>query len=152
MLRMLVTIICFAMGWAPQAQSQSPLFSPAPGSPVVVGEGSGRVVLVDVNGDGLLDLVTCHLLQKFVAVHLGDGAGRFVAAPDSPIALKTQPGDMKLADLNGDRIPDLVVTHSERDCVDIFIGNAQGGFRPSPGSPLTVSAQSEFFTRSRDPH
>jgi len=77
-----------------------------------------------------------------------DGAGRFVAAPGSPIAMKTQPGDIKVADLNGDKIPDLIVTHSERDCVDIFLGNGDGGFRLAPGSPLTVSADSEFYTRS----
>jgi VCBS repeat protein len=150
MLRMFVTSMCLAVAWSVHAQSQSPLFIPAPGSPVVVGEGSGRVALADVNGDGRLDLLTCHLLQHFVAVHLGDGAGRFVAAPGSPIALKTQPGDMKLADLNGDKIPDLVVTHSERDCVDIFFGNGQGGFRLAPGSPLTVSAESQNYTRSID--
>lgn len=150
MFRMLVTIMFFAVVWSLQAQSQSPLFSPAPGSPVVVGEGSGRVVLVDVNGDGRLDLLTCHLLQKLVGVQLGDGAGHFVAAAGSPIVMKTQPGDIKLADLTGDKIPDLVVTHSERDCVDIFFGTGQGGFRLAPGSPLTVGADSEFYTRSLD--
>src|SRR6267378_1719265 len=148
MLRVLVASMFFALVWSLKAQSPSPLFSPAPGSPVAVGQGSGRVVLVDVNGDGRLDLLTCHLLQHFVAVHLGDGAGRFVAAPGSPIALKTQPGDMKLADLNDDKIPDLVVTHSERAGVDIVFGNGQGGFRLAPGSPLTVSADSAFYTRS----
>lgn len=155
MRRMLATIMFVTMVWALPDHSQSPLaqsplFSPAPGSSVVVGEGSGRVLLVDVNRDGHLDLVTCHLLQKFVAVQLGDGAGRFVAAPGSPIALKTQPGDIKLADLNGDKIPDLAVTHSERDNVDIFFGDGKGGFKPAPGSPLTVSADSEFYTHSLD--
>lgn len=150
MLRVLAAILFFAPALALQTQSQSSLFSPAPGSPVVVGKGSGRVVLADVNGDGRLDLLTCHLLEKFVAIHLGDGTGRFVAAPGSPIVLKIQPGDIKVADLNGDRIPDLVVTHSERDCVDIFLGNGQGGFRLAPGSPLTVSADSEFYVRSLD--
>ena len=148
MLRMLVTIMIFAMVGSRQGQSQNPLFSPAPGSPVVVGEGSGRVVLMDVNGDGRLDLLTCHLMQRLVGVHLGDGAGRFAAAPGSPITLKTQPGDIKLADLNGDKIPDLAVTQSDRDCVDIFFGDGQGAFRLAPGSPLTVSADREFYTRS----
>src|SRR6185369_17516281 len=109
MLKMLITLMVLAMGLSLPAQSQSPLFTPAPGSPVVVGEGSGRVVFVDVNGDGRLDLLTGHLLQKSVGVHLGDGAGRLAAAPASPIALTTQPGDIKLADLNGDKVPDLVV-------------------------------------------
>ena len=150
MLRMLLlpAITLLALVWSLQAESQSPLFIPAPGSPFVVGEGSGRLLLVDVNGDRRLDLLSCHLLQKFVGVHLMDGAGRFVAAPGSPIAMKTQPGDIKVADLNGDKIPDLVVTHSERDCVDIFLGNGDGGFRLAPRSPLTVSADSEFYTRS----
>jgi hypothetical protein len=150
MLRIFVPIVFVAVVWAQQAQSQGPLFSPAPGSPVVVGEGSGRVVLADVNGDGRLDMLTCHLRQEFVAVQLGDGAGRFVAAPGSPIALKTQPGDIKLADLNGDKIPDLAVTHSERDSVDIFFGDGKGGFKLAPGSPFTVSADDEFYTRSLD--
>ena len=113
MLRILIAITLFGLVWSLQAQSQSPLFIPAPGSPFVVGEGSGRILLADVNGDGRLDLLTCHLLQKFVGVDLMDGAGRFVAAPGSPIAMKTQPGDIKVADLNGDKIPDLAVTHSD---------------------------------------
>jgi hypothetical protein len=148
--RMFVLILFVALFTTIQVGSQSPLFSAAPGSPVAVGEGSGKLVLADVNGDGRLDLLTSHLLQKFVAVQFGDGAGRFAAAPGSPIVLKTQPGDIKLADLNGDKIPDLAVTHSERDCLDIFFGDGKGGFKLAPGSPLTVSADNEFYTRSLD--
>ena len=147
MIRVILIVIGLGIVWSSEAQSQNPLFSPAPGSPVIVGEGSGRLALVDVNGDGRLDLLTCHLLQSRVGVHLGDGAGRFVAAPGSPLALKTQPGDIKLADLNGDTFPDLVVTHSERDCVDIFSGIGQGGFRLALGSPLTISSDTAFYTR-----
>src|SRR5262245_59641239 len=69
MIRMLVTIMVFIIAWSQHAQSQKPLFIPAPGSPVVVGAGSGRLVFADVNGDGRLDLVTTHLLQKSVTVH-----------------------------------------------------------------------------------
>ena len=150
MLRIPVIIMFFAAVWPLGARSQTPMFSPSPGSPAVVGEGSGNIVLADVNGDGRLDLITAHLLQKRVGVHLGDGSGRFVSAPGGPIALKTQPGGIGLGDINGDKIPDLVVTHSEKDCADIFLGNGQGGFRLAPGSPLTVSADGEFYTRSLD--
>src|SRR6185369_752355 len=48
------------------------------------------------------------------------------------------------------KIPDLAITHSERDCVDIFFGDGKGGFKLAPGSPFTVSADDEFYTRSLD--
>lgn len=150
MLRILVPIVLVVTVWAPQAQSQATFFSPAPGSPVVVGAGSGRVILLDINGDGRLDMLTCHLRQKCVGVQLGDGAGRFAPAPGSPIAVNTEPGDIKLADLNGDKVLDLVVTHSETDSVDVFSGDGKGGFRLAPGSPLKVSEDHEFYTRSVD--
>ena len=143
------TLIVFVvMGCAMQAYAQSPLFSPAPGSPVTVGEGSGRVVLVDVNRDGRLDLVTQHLQRRIVAVHLGDGTGRFATAPGSPITLTYSPGDIKLGDVNSDGILDLGVTNSERDAVDIFLGNGSGKFSLAPGSPFLASASAEFNTHN----
>ncbi len=148
MRRIIAPLMLAALLWLPAAQAQTPLFSPAPGSPVAVGEGSGKLVLADVNGDGRLDLLSCHLLQKFVGVQLGDGAGRFAAAPGSPIALKYQPGDIKLADLNGDKSADLIVTHSEMSAVDIFFGDGKGGFKLTPNSPVKVSADGEYYTHS----
>jgi len=142
MIRILVPI---ALVVAIQAQS---LLSPAPGSPVVVGEGSGKLVLADVNGDGRLDMVTCHLLKHMATVQIGDGTGRFAAAAGSPIVLGYPPGDIKLGDVNNDGILDLVVTNSDRDNVDIFLGNGKGGFSLAPGSPFTASASVEFYTRS----
>jgi hypothetical protein len=145
MIRILVLV---ALVWAVQAQSQSYLFSPAPGSPVVVGEGSGRLVLADINGDSRLDLVTSHLLRRQLTVEIGDGTGRFAAAAGSPIVLAYPPGDIKLGDINNDGVSDLVVTNSDRDNVDIFLGDGKGGFGLAPGSPFTASASVEFYTRS----
>src|SRR5215831_2477391 len=145
---MIRTLILAALVGAIQAHSQGALFSPAPGSPVVVGEGSGKLVLADVNGDGRLDLVTSHLLRRLVTVQIGDGTGRFAAAAGSPIVLGYPPGDIKLGDVNNDGALDLVVTNSDRDTVDIFLGNGKGGFSLGPGSPFTASASVEFYTRS----
>jgi hypothetical protein len=143
---MLVTTILVGTVWASQAQSQSPLFSPASGSPVVVGEGSGRVILADVNRDGRLDLVTQHLQRRVVTVQLGDGTGRFAMAPGSPIKLDYSPGDIKLGDVNGDGMLDLCVSGSERDTVDIFLGDGSGRFTLAPGSPVVAGASAAFKT------
>jgi hypothetical protein len=144
MIRILALV---AIIWSVQADSQAHLFRPAPGSPVAVGAGSGQIVLADINGDGRLDLVTCHLLSRRVTIRLGDGTGRFSAA-GSPIVLAYPPGDIKLGDVNGDGILDLGVTNSDRDNVDIFLGDGKGGFALGPGSPFKASASAESYTHS----
>src|SRR5262249_18422758 len=58
-----------------QAHPQEPLLVPGPSSPVRVGQGSGRILLADINRDGHLDLVTQHLLSSRVALLSGDGKG-----------------------------------------------------------------------------
>src|SRR5262249_25565826 len=131
-----------------QAHSQGALFIPAPNSPVVVGAGPGQVILADVNGDGHLDMVTRHLQSRLVTVQIGDGTVRFAAAPGSPISMGYMPVDLKLGDVNNDKILDLGVTNSDRDEVDIFLGNGKGGFSRAPGSPFTVSPAVDFYTRS----
>ncbi len=146
MLRILTLMAAAATVWAMQAQSQGPLFSPAPGSPVLVGEGSGLLALADVNRDGNLDLIAQHLQQRSLTVHLGDGAGRFSPAPGSPIKLAYMPGGMKIGDVNGDNLPDIVVTSGERNAVDIYLGSAGGNFSLAPGSPFSVNETMEFNT------
>jgi hypothetical protein len=148
MTRIFVLVVFLSMSWAAQVHSPDPLFSPAPGSPVAVGAGSGKIVLADVSGDGHLDLVIQHLQSRIVTVQLGDGKGRFAAATGSPIVLGYPPGDIKLGDVNNDRILDLGVTNSDRDSVDIFLGRGRGGFSRAPASPFTASASVEFYTRS----
>ncbi|MGH9843941.1 MAG: FG-GAP repeat domain-containing protein [Blastocatellia bacterium] len=84
--------------------------------------------------------------RRVVTVQLGDGTGRFTAAPGSPIPLAYSPGDIKLGDVNNDGVLDLGVTSSERDTVDIFLGNGSGRFSLTPGSPFLASASVEFNT------
>src|SRR5215216_2635940 len=88
-------------------QSQGILFEQ--GSLVPVGPGSGQVVLVDVNRDGHLDMVTRHLVQRSIGVFIGDGKGGFSGSAINRIALAYQPGGIAIEDVNGDRAVDLIV-------------------------------------------
>jgi hypothetical protein len=148
MIRMLVLYVFFLLGCVIHGYSQESLFRPASGIPVVTGKGPGQVVLADVNGDGRLDLVARHLLEKVLTVQFGDGMGGFAAAAGSPISLSYPPGDVELDDVNGDKLLDLGVTSSDRDVVDIFLGDGKGGFKRAAASPVTVSAATDFHTRS----
>ena len=92
--------------------------------------------------------MTRHLLERLLTAWIGDGTGRFAAAPGGQINLSYMPGDVELGDVNGDKILDLGVTNSDRDAVDIFLGDGKGGFNRAAGAPFTVSAAVEFNTRS----
>lgn len=112
-------------------------FSPSAGSPVSAGRHPYDVVtLNDVNGDGLLDLITPNLRANTVTVMLGDGKGGFTAANGSPFALGPRPGYVSVADLNDDGRLDIVATHDDDPLVALLLGDGKGGFAPALGSPL----------------
>jgi hypothetical protein len=130
----------------PSAQeARAPLFVPGP--PLDVGPGSGTLLFGDVNRDGRVDLLTRHLLTNRVTVQLGDGRGGFRPAGSSPLTFSYRPGDMALADLNKDGVPDLVVTPGDRDVLDVLVGSGSGGFTRTPASPYTVTTAVEPFNK-----
>ncbi len=79
----------------------------------------------DLNHDGRPDLVTSNHSPNSVSVLLNRGAGRFDRLPG--IALASWAGQVTIADLNGDGIPDLVVAG---DLLSVLLGNGDGTFRP----------------------
>jgi hypothetical protein len=117
-------------------------FSPAPGSPFSVGTAPLIVAIGDLNGDGKLDLATANRDSDTVSVLLGDGAGGFSPAPDSPFSVGTTPTFVAIGDLNGDGKPDLAVSNETSNDVSVLVGDGAGGFSPAPvpGSPIPVGA------------
>jgi hypothetical protein len=116
----------------------SPPLALADISPFNVGSPSGQLVLVDINDDGHLDLLTRHQQARTIRVHLGDGRARFTST-SAGVALNFSPGDMGVGDVNGDENPDLVVTAGDRDVVAVLLGNARMVFRHAAGSPFNAS-------------
>jgi hypothetical protein len=134
-----------SIGSINRVDADGPLF--VPGSPVPVGRGSGEVVLVDINRDGHLDIITKHLLKRMVNVQLGDGTGRFTAVAGGPMRFPYEPGAIALEDVNGDAFLDLVVASKDakKEYIRVFPGTGSGAFSSQAGSSYTIGPSFEFY-------
>ena len=92
---------------------------------------AGSILAVDLNGDGKLDMVvgSSKGFSGEVAVLLGNGNGSF-QPPVSYPAGSGYPSAMAAADLNGDGLPDLIVSESETDGIVVLLN--QGGGKLGP--------------------
>ena len=88
----------------------------------------------DLNGDGKLDAAVCGESntpgQSVVSVMLGDGTGGFTV---SSFSVQDHPSSVKIADMNNDGIPDLVVAgalpgNTTGNYISVFLGNGRGVF------------------------
>jgi hypothetical protein len=99
-------------------------------------------VLVDVNHDGKLDLVTSGFVLtediafgqtggNIVSVLLGDGKGNFTA----PRLYRGEPSmvGLAVADLNKDGFPDLVTADQDSDSATVFLNDGSGAFGKAAG-------------------
>jgi len=99
----------------------------------------------DVNNDGWLDIVATATatgplrreqlpLSRALTLLLSDGKGGF--APQKLSIRTGEPWFAAIADLNGDRKPDIVATHHEQNALTVLIGDGRGGFTEANGSPF----------------
>jgi hypothetical protein len=110
------------------------------GSETVVARGATRTLAVaDLNGDANPDLVA-PIPGRRVLLLLGDGAGRFTAAPGAPIRLETESyrrRTVAVAELNGDGRRDLVAVNGSNS-VSVLLGAGDGRFRAAAFSPIAL--------------
>ena len=104
----------------------------------------------DINNDGFVDLaiVDPFLRPNTIRLLLGDGAGSFIEAPDSPLTFNNQTSGafsrartIEFADMNGDGNQDLIGSSSSPAAVAVFMGAGDGTFSEVPDSPF-------FYTNS----
>jgi hypothetical protein len=125
-------------------------FMAAAGSPVAVGPLASKILVADMNGDGLADVVvTCGGLtagksdpkKGFVAILSGDGKGGLKSAgPLLPIGAEGLRA--AVGDFNGDRRPDIAVIAHDSYEVALLLQDERGQFdagkmrtiRASPGT------------------
>ena len=102
-----------------------------------VGEGDfgWASTLVDVNGDGHLDLVYSGISAQtgygqvagnLLAVHFGDGKGNF--GPAHVYRGGQTSFALAVADFNRDGHPDVITANQDSDSATIFLNDGQGGF------------------------
>ena len=105
---------------------------------IPVGKTPSSVAIADVNLDGKPDVVVTNGGDNTVTILLGNGRGNFVAAKGSPFPAGLSPSDICVADFNGDGKPDLAFANHSLKSLTVLLGDGLGGFKPAPGSPVTV--------------
>jgi hypothetical protein len=109
------------------------------GGSVSYGSGNVGFATADLNRDGKLDLVVTTVWPtNTFRVLLGNGDGTF-----QPVSIYDTFGGpaVAIADVNGDRIPDLLIASSYPDSVGVLLGNGDGTFKDpvsyAPGGTYT---------------
>jgi hypothetical protein len=101
-----------------------------------------RLRAANLTADGNADIITSNFESSSVSVLLSDERGNFTRK-DSPVP--PDPFGIAIADLNGDRHPDIAIVHysghgtdPSKNALSVLFGDGKGNFLPAKGSPFST--------------
>ena len=113
-------------------------FSSAFGSPFGgASPGTFGIVAMDMNRDGITDLVVSNTGTNSLAIFHGNGRGGFTPSPYPETPVGADPEFMTTGDFDGDGKPDLAVANYQGGTVTVLLGNGLNGF-VSAGAAIPV--------------
>jgi hypothetical protein len=123
-------------------QFNQPYYLPIPTAfPGPITNSSPIVAAADMDGDGKIDAATTDGYSNTVNVFLNDGTGKFPqGAPDFTSTVPAGSNQLQLADLNGDGLPDIIVTNYITQNISIFLSIKSKTLPEITVSPSSPSA------------
>ena len=112
----------------PDTTSDRVSLSFLPRVPITVGSSPTEDRVVDLNGDGKLDVVLENSGSNTISVLMGNGDGTF--QPRVDYATGAQPWSMDVGDVNGDGKLDVVTCDLAGSKASVLINNGDGTFKP----------------------
>lgn len=102
-------------------------FGPEKETPIESGAEPIGVEVADLNGDGLMDIVTANYKSYNSSILFGKGDGEFQIGP--PLSLGGfHPTGLACGDIDEDGKPDAVFLYQSCDWADFFLGKRDGSF------------------------
>lgn len=100
------------------------------------GDYAPRVATADLDGDGTPDILAADPYNNLLSMLLNDGKGSFLQnTPDVTAQLSGKPTEVLTADLNGDGLPDVIVTDTTNQNVSYFLS-----VRPKVAATATLTS------------
>ncbi|RMF79998.1 MAG: hypothetical protein D6744_08590, partial [Planctomycetota bacterium] len=109
------------------------------GSSVVTGNGARDAKLVDLDGDGDLDLLTANFFENDITTNMNLGGGVFGAA--TSIGFYSGPTRLTVADFDGDGDIDFAVTLNNVNRVRFRLNDGSGGFPSGNVQPINPNPE-----------
>lgn len=116
--------LVFSMGAALSCKAGAAVDFGAPHL-LAAGDSPRPLLVADLNGDGIADLVTVNYASGDISVFLGKGKGAFAVKRN--FAVGTNPDAVAVADLNADGRADLIVANYQDGTVSVLLNTTPKG-------------------------